>query len=40
LQHGSSEAKEKIKKLSEIELSKMNRTTKVISSFKDMQITL
>jgi metallo-beta-lactamase family protein len=40
LQHGSSEAKEELKKLSEIELSKINRTTKVISSYKDMQITL
>jgi len=40
LQHGSSDAKEELKKLSEIELSKMNRTTKVISSYKDMQITL
>ena len=40
LQHGSNDAKEELKKLSEIELSKMNRTTKVISSYKDMQMTL
>lgn len=40
LMHGSSEAKEELKRLSENELSKINRTTKVISSYKDMQITL
>jgi len=40
LQHGSSEAKAELKRLSDIELSKINRTTKVISSYKNMQITL
>lgn len=40
LMHGSKEAKEELQKLSEIELSKINRTTKVISSYRDMQITL
>jgi Cft2 family RNA processing exonuclease len=40
LMHGSKEAKEELKRLAEIELSKINRTTKVIESYKDIQITL
>lgn len=40
LQHGDNEAKEELKNKAIEELSKMNRTTKVICSKKDMQIVL
>ena len=40
LQHGDLEAKKELKLKSERELSKLNKTTKVIESYKDMQIIL
>jgi Cft2 family RNA processing exonuclease len=40
LQHGDEDAKQELKLKAQEELSKINRTTKVISSYKDMQITL